>query len=53
VLVKCGTLKKASSLLYGIRAEDEEEKSMDNYSLLRTCLSGEPKQLNERSNCHA
>ncbi len=30
-----------------------KEKGMDNYSLLRKCLSGEQKHLNERSNCHA
>jgi hypothetical protein len=41
------------SLLYGSWTEDEDEKSMDKYSLFKECLSGEPKHLNRRSDAHA
>jgi hypothetical protein len=39
------------SLLDGIRAW-HEEKSMNNYILLRKCLRGEPKHLSRRNNAH-
>jgi hypothetical protein len=44
---------KDFSLLYGSWTEDEDEKSMDKYSLFKECLSGEPKHLNRRSDAHA